>query len=390
MKFDSLLIHFGELSTKGENKKMFINCLYRNIKVALDNPNITYKKDRDHIVLNLNGEEPEKIIKRLQDISGIHRISPIYRGSRDMNELKEQALGLIKNVKGSTFKIETKRGDKRYPLNSYQICCEVADHILDNTELTVDLHEPDITLHLDVRDDCVYISCATYLGCGGYPLGMNGKVMMFLSGGIDSPVAAYSMLRRGVKIECLHFAAPPYTSQAVIYKLEDIIAKLGVYQPEIKLHIVPFTKLQEDIYKYCDESYAITIMRRMMMRIGTLAAKRYRCLAIATGESIGQVASQTLQSMQVINEVTNFPVVRPLAASDKLEIIDTAKRIGTFDISIRPYEDCCTIFKPKAPKTKPHLGECYFYEKQWDFESEVKDCVEGIETIVFKKGKRVE
>jgi thiamine biosynthesis protein ThiI len=215
---------------------------------------------------------------------------------------------------------------------------------------------------------------------------MNGKVLLLLSGGIDSPVAAYSLLRRGIKVECIHFAAPPYTSEAVIDKLKDLIGVLNVYQPKIKINVVPFTKLQESIYKYVAEPYCITIMRRMMLRIATKVAKKCRALALATGESIGQVASQTLVSIQTINDVTNFPILRPLAVEDKVSIMNTARRIGTYEISIRPYEDCCTIFKPKKPKTKPKIEECEFFEKKWDWASQVDECVSSITSILMEDG----
>jgi thiamine biosynthesis protein ThiI len=217
---------------------------------------------------------------------------------------------------------------------------------------------------------------------------MNGKVMMLLSGGIDSPAAAYLLLRRGVRIECIHFAAPPYTSEAVIDKLTDIIKRLNVYQEDIKLNIVPFTKLQLAIYANVDEPYCITVMRRMMFRIADKLAKKHRCLGIATGESIGQVASQTLDSMIAINDVTNFPIIRPLAVSDKLDAISIAKKIKTYDISIRPYEDCCTIFKPKKPKTKPRVRDCEFFEKKFDWAPLVDECVENVTSILMVDGKK--
>jgi len=388
--YDYLMIHFGELSTKGDNKRLFIRQLLHNVKQSLGRPELSFSSNRDHIYVKLNGQEPSPIISRLQDVSGIQRISLVYKGSKDLAELKKESLELIKNERGKTFKIETKRADKRYPLDSYHLSCEIADHILDNSSLKVDIHHPDIVLYLDVRIEAIYLSVHDYEGAGGYPLGMNGKVLLLLSGGIDSPVAAYSLLRRGIKIECLHFAAPPYTSEAVLDKLKDILKKLNVYQSDIRLDVVPFTKLQEAIYKNVEESYCITIMRRMMMRIAVGVAKKSRCLAIATGESIGQVASQTLESMDVINEVTNLPVIRPLCCSDKLSIIATAKKIGTFDISIRPYEDCCTIFKPKAPKTKPKLDDCLIYESKFDWAPLVKDCIDGIAPIYMSNGLEVE
>ena len=224
----------------------------------------------------------------------------------------------------------------------------------------------------------------TYPGAGGYPLGVAGKTMHMLSGGIDSPVAAYLMMKRGVTIECIHFASPPYTQEAVIYKLEDILRKLNRYQARIRLQIVPFTKLQEAIYDHAPESYCITLMRRMMYRLAERLAKRRNCIVISNGESIGQVASQTLQSIKTINEVTNMPVIRPCATMDKLEIISLSKKIDTYEISIRPYEDCCTIFTPKAPKTAPKLEQVEEFEKLFDYESLINEALGNIEVKIIE------
>ncbi len=391
MKCEMIMVHYGELGTKGDNRKLFINQLNRNIRDALRNyEGVSVSTDRDHSYVSLSKDNEEEVLARLEEISGIQRLSLVYKTSKEFSDIEETALSLIQKESGKTFKVEAKRADKTYPLDSYAIAREVGGYILEHTDLTVDVHNPDIRVNIELRKDAAYISCHTYPGAGGYPLGMNGKVMMLLSGGIDSPVASYALLRRGVRIECIHFAAPPYTSSAVLGKLEDIIKALSVYQREIKLNIVPFTKLQEAIYANVDEPYCITIMRRMMMRISTSLAKSHHCLGIATGESIGQVASQTLDSMIAINDVTNFPIIRPLAVSDKISIIDTAKRIGTYEISIRPYEDCCTIFAPKKPKTKPKINECLFYESKFDFAPLVEECVNNVEQILYIDGVKKE
>ncbi len=382
-----LLIHFGELSTKGGNRKLFINKLAHNIRRALKKyENVTVTADHDHIHVYPKDAPFDEICSIMKEIPGIQRVSVIENCSKELEKMEKMALELVEKEKGKTFKINTKRVDKSYPLDSYGISRALASHILKNSGLKVDVHNPDINLNVDLRRDCVYMSCHSFLGIGGYPLGMNGKVLLLLSGGIDSPVAAYELIRRGIRIECIHFASPPYTSSAVLDKLEDIIKELSFYQEDIKLNIVPFTKLQEEIYKNVDESYCITIMRRMMVRIAVEVAKKEHCLAIATGESIGQVASQTLESMQVINEVTNFPIIRPLAVKDKLSIIKTAKKINTYDISIRPYEDCCTIFSPKSPKTKPQLNHCYHYEKKFGWGQILSDAVSNREKVFFKDG----
>lgn len=378
------MIRFGELSTKGKNKKDFIRMLANNMRHALKEFNgLKIEVRYDHIYVVLNGQDPEPVIIRLQDVSGIHALSLVHKCDRDIENIKNDALELIKQETGKTFKIGCKRGDKRYPIKSEEITRLVAGHILRNTEYRVDVHNPDIMLNIEVRDDGAYIYINSYPGAGGYPLGVAGKSMHMLSGGIDSPVAAYLMMKRGVSIECIHFASPPYTQQGVIFKLEDLLKQLNVYQPRIRLHIIPFTKLQEAIYDNVPESYCITIMRRMMFRLAERLARRRNCPVISSGESVGQVASQTLQSMHVINEVTNTPVIRPCATMDKLEIIKISQKIKTYDISIRPYEDCCTIFTPKAPKTMPHLDEAIEFEKKFDYESMIIDAIKNVEVKII-------
>lgn len=388
MKCDYLMIHYGELGTKGDNKRLFISQLVRNIRQSLKEfPTVEVTSDHDHAYVHLFEEDPQKIIVRLQDVSGIQKISLVYKSERDLDSLKKNALSLLQEEKGETFKFDVKRGDKKYELSSYDLACALGGYCLENTSKKVDVHKPAILLSVDIRHDAAYLSAHSFLGAGGYPLGMNGKAMTLLSGGIDSPVAAYLLLRRGIRIECLHFAAPPYTSAAVIDKLKDILKVLNVYQEDIKLNVVPFTKLQLAIYQNVEEPYCITIMRRMMFRIAEAVAKKEHCLAIATGESVGQVASQTLDSMIAINAVTSFPVIRPLCVSDKLDSIALAKKIGTYDISIRPFEDCCTIFTPKKPKTKPKIHDCEFFESKFDWKTLVDECVDHVESFLIANGE---
>jgi thiamine biosynthesis protein ThiI len=388
MKCDYLMVHYGELGTKGDNKRLFISQLTRNIRTALKSfPSLTITSDRNHAYVQLGSEDYQPVLKRLQDVSGIQKISLVYKSEKDLEVLKENALSLLVGENGKTFKFDVKRPDKTYPLDSYHLACALGDYCLDHSDKKVDVHTPDITVAVEVREEAIYLYAHSYPGAGGYPLGMNGKVMVLLSGGIDSPVASYLLLRRGIRIECIHFAAPPYTSDAVLDKLKDILKILNVYQEDIKLNVVPFTELQLAIYKYVDEPYCITIMRRMMFRIADALAKKERCLALATGESVGQVASQTLDSMIAINDVTSYPVLRPLCVSDKLESIRLAQEIGTFDISIRPYEDCCTIFKPKKPKTKPRKKQCEYFETLFDYKSMVEKCVAGVTSYLIKDGE---
>ena len=385
INYDRIMIRFGELSTKGKNKKDFVRVLYTNIKHSLsDYPLVKLETRYDHLYVCLNGQDYEPVIARLQDVSGIQGLSLVYKSENDIEKIKQSSLELIKSEEGKTFKVKVKRGNKNFPMNSEEITRVVAPVILKNTELKVDVHNPDILLNIEVRDEGTYIFAKTFVGAGGYPLGVAGKAMHMLSGGIDSPVAAYLMMKRGVTIECIHFASPPYTQEAVIYKLEDLLRKLNRYQSRIRLHIVPFTKIQEAIYDNAPESYCITLMRRMMYRLADRLAQRRNCLVISNGESIGQVASQTLQSIKTINEVTNIPVIRPCAVMDKLEIIALSKKIDTYDISIRPYEDCCTIFTPKAPKTAPKLDAVEELENKFDYESLINKALGNIEVKIIE------
>lgn len=386
MKYDHIMVRFGELSTKGKNKNLFIKTLAKNIRNSLSEfKDIEIISRFDHIYVKLNENNPKRIIEVLQDVSGIQGLSLVLKTDEDIENLKKVCLELVKQEEGKTFKVYAKRANKKYPIISDQINREIAKVILQNTNLKVDVHEPDILVSVEIRDEGAYVFTHTYKGAGGYPLGVGGKVMHMLSGGIDSPIAAYLLMKRGLRIECIHFASPPYTNAGVIEKLKDLLGKLNKYQPEIRLNIIPFTKLQEEIYKQSDESYAITIMRRMMFRLADRLAKRRHCLAISTGESVGQVASQTLESMNVINEVTNLPVLRPVVCYDKVDIIDLARKIDTFDISIRPFEDCCTIFAPKNPKTKPSMEEVLKFEAKWDFESMIEEALNNVEVIYVKK-----
>lgn len=383
--FDSILVRFGELNTKGKNKKDFILQLYRNIKFALDEfKGLDYVKSHDRIYIKLNDEDPTLVSNVLKEVSGIASFSFVYKVDEDLDAIKKATLELVsadESVK--TFKVKTKRANKNFPIHSDDMNRHIAGNILANTSLKVDVHNPDATIAVEIRSEGTFVYTKKIKGAGGYPLGVGGKSLLLMSGGIDSPVAGYLMMKRGVKIEAIHFASPPYTSEQAVTKVKDLLNVLAKRRCEIKLHIVPFTKLQEKIYECCDESYAITIMRRMMYRIAEGVAKGRNCSALVSGESVGQVASQTLESMATINEVIKMPMIRPVAVLDKLEIIDIAQRIGTYEISIRPYIDCCTIFTPVSPVTKPRAHVAREYETKFDYETLVKECIENIETIVL-------
>ncbi len=383
--YDHIMVRFGELSTKGKNKIDFIRVLYKNVVRALkDISGLETYMRHDHIYVVLHDVDYKPVIERLQEVSGIQGLSLVHKAKdRNIENIKNVSLELIQQEAGKTFKVKVKRVDKKYPMVSDEITRAVAGHILRNGDLKVDIHNPDILLSIEVKEEAIYVFSHTYPGAGGYPLGVAGKAMHMLSGGIDSPVAAYLMMRRGVTIECIHFASPPYTQMGVIYKLEDLLKVLNRYQGRIRLHIIPFTKIQEAIYDHVDESYCITMMRRMMFRLADRLAKQRKCLVISTGESVGQVASQTLQSMKVINEVTNTPIIRPCATMDKTDIINTSIRIGTYDISIRPFIDCCTIFTPKSPKTAPHLDDVLKFEEQFDYEPLLKEALSNVEVKII-------
>lgn len=387
MECNHILVRFGELTTKGKNRKMFIRKLCQNTKEILKPMSqLKYELSFDRMYIILNGEDPKAVAEKLKTIFGIHSFSFCYKVESDLEKIKEVCLQVVENNPGQTFKIDTKRNDKDYPLHSHDINTAIAGYIFHHTSKTlkVDVHHPEILVKVELRKDYTYVMDNVIMGAGGYPVGVGGKALLMLSGGIDSPVAGYLTLKRGVDIECIHYASPPYTSDLAREKVLDLVDVLRQYtHGKIVVHIVPFTDLQLAVYEHCEESYAMTVMRRMMYRIAQGVAQKNNCLAIVNGESIGQVASQTLESMATINEVIHMPVLRPVACMDKLEIIDIATKIGTYDISIRPHEDCCTIFTPKAPATKPKSYKAEAFEKEFDFEKLIDECVETIEEIVI-------
>lgn len=385
MQYDVILVRFGELSTKGKNKKDFITILFRNIKRVLHEfSHLTYEKVHDRIYIYLNGFMDEKIIQLLEDVSGIQSFSFVKKVEKNMDLIKNTALELAINETIGSFKVDTRRADKTFEFASNEVNRKIAGVILENTQHHVDIHNPDFYLRVEIRQQGAFLYTKIIPGAGGFPLGVAGKALLLLSGGIDSPVAGYYMMKKGVVIEAIHFASPPYTSEGARQKVIDLLEKLAHIQGEIKLHMIPFTALQERIYENKDQSYAITLMRRMMIRISEKIAEKSKCLVLASGESIGQVASQTLHSMQVINEVTTMPIIRPLAVMDKLEIIKVAIKIQTYEISIRPFIDCCTIFNPENPVTKPTLKRAKALESEFDFDSLLQNCVDQEEVLFIK------
>lgn len=380
-----VLIKYGELTTKKGNRKFFINTLYQNLKKKLNNFDVKISRDISRMYIEFSEQELELVLEKLNQVFGVHSYQIAYKIETDIEKIKELAVEVM-NEKSGTFKVETRRANKNFPIQSIEFSRQVGGLVLkNNSHLTVDVHNPDTTLTIEVLERFTYLYTDIYHGLGGYPVGVQSKGMLMLSGGIDSPVAGWLALKRGVKIDAVYFEAIPHTSLEARYKVIELSRKLCKYCDSIKLHIVPFTNIQEAIYKECNPEYCITIMRRMMYRIMEKLVKKNKGLVIINGESIGQVASQTLTSMSVINSVTNMPVIRPVACLDKLEIIDIAKKIDTYDISILPYEDCCTVFVPKHPVINPSLQECLLNEKKFDFEKMIDETVNQVETVVIKE-----
>lgn len=385
-----LLIKYGELSTKGDNRSFFINTLYNNLKNKLNNYNVEIKKDRAKMTIKFEDKDLDNIKRVVDKVFGIHTYQIAYLCSSKDSEIQSTVLELLKNVSFSTFKIETKRSDKSFPIKSQDYNRVLGGLVLKNYDCKVDVHNPDLRIKVEIRDDGTYIYYKTYYGCGGYPVGTQPKGLLMLSGGIDSPVAGYLAMKRGVVLDAVYFEAIPHTSIEARNKVIDLAKKLSGYCSSINLHIVNFTPIQEEIYKNCRSDYMITIMRRMMYRIMEKMAYKYKALAIVNGESIGQVASQTLTSMSVINEVTNIPVIRPLACHDKLEIMDIARKIDTYDISILPYEDCCTVFVPKHPVINPKLDVCIREENKFNYQKMIDKAIDEVDTIVVTEDYKKE
>ena len=380
---DHILIRYGELSLKKSNRKQFINKINANIKRALKEfSQLAYESRGLRFYIILNGEDSSKISEILKKIPGIYSFSVVSRCDSNINAIKEQALILVKKEfenGAKTFKVETNRGDKTFPLNSLEISKEVARHLFINLEnLKADVHNPNFVLYLDVRQEGTFLFTKIEMGLGGFPAGVLGKTMLMVSGGIDSIVAGYMAVKKGMTIEAIHFAAPPYTSDLAVQKVIDLLETIIPYTEyqAINLLIIPFTEIQKAIYDNCREDYCITIMRRMMYRITEQVAKQLNALAILNGENVGQVASQTLESMATIEDVVRMPVIRPLATFDKQEIVDVSRKIGTYDISIRPYEDCCTVFVPKHPQIKPSLKQAEIEENKIAFNEMINTAVE--------------
>ena len=376
-----IMIKYAELTTKKDNKGFFVRILKENIISALEGLDFEIKTNFARAYIYT--EDISDAVERLKKVSGIHEIIKCYESDDiDFDKIKDNSLNLLKEKEFKTFKVETKRSIKTYPHSSMEISRLVGGYLLKNIpNIKVDVKNPDILFNIELRDNKVYYFSETFKALGGYPVGSLGKGLLMLSGGIDSPVAAFLASRRGIKLEYIYFDSPPHTSTLARNKVVDLAKKLKSYTGNTVIHVVNFTKIQEEILKKCPHDYLVTLMRRMMYKISEEVALKNKCLALFNGESIGQVASQTLTSMSVINSVVKIPVIRPLATYDKLDIIKISEDIGTYEISIRPYEDCCTVFVPKHPVINPSLKKVLEAEENLDIDSLIKDAISNMYDI---------
>ena len=390
MLYNQILVRFGDLTLKGKNQNTFLRALYKLIEKKLEGLNVEIENRHDRVYIHLNNEDVNKVIERLNLVSGISSYSLVVKCSDDIEDIKTNALALMKervNTK-TTFKVNTRRADKNYPLHSMEITKIISGYVLaKHHDLVVDVHNPSVELNIELRNNACYLYNTNIRALGGYPVGIAGKGLLMLSGGIDSPVAGFLAMKQGVEIECIHFESTPLTSIESAQKVVDLVKKLAKYAPNNKIvvHMVPFKELHMALLDNVPESYNITIMRRMMYRIATKLAIKKNCLCIINGESVGQVASQTLGSMNTINSVTNYPILRPLCTYDKQDIITLSKKIDCYDLSIKPFEDCCTVYVPKAPATSPKIEKAIEFEKAFDYEKMVNDAVENTNSILIDK-----
>ncbi|MFB3177201.1 tRNA uracil 4-sulfurtransferase ThiI [Staphylococcus pseudintermedius] len=389
MIYDHILVRYGELTLKGGNRKAFVSQLRSNVKRALmPLKGYEVKANRDRMYIQLEPEaDIEEMMTRISKVFGVHSISPVLKLEKSMDAVYEHARLFAQNYEaGDSFKIEVKRSDKNFEYETFAIQRMVGGEVLkSNTSLHVDVRQPDHEIKVEVRLDAIYMYDRIIPAIGGLPVGTGGKTLLMLSGGIDSPVAGMEVMRRGVTIEAIHFHSPPFTSEKAKEKVIELTRIMAERVGSIRLHIVPFTEVQKQIHKVVHERYTMTSTRRMMLRIADKVVYQIGADAIVNGENLGQVASQTLKSMYAINAVTNTPILRPLLSLDKEEIVQKAKDIGTFETSIQPYEDCCTIFTPKNPVTEPQFEKVLQYESGFDFEEMIDRAVGNIETFVIDK-----
>lgn len=381
-----LIVRYGEIALKGLNKSYFEKKLIKHIQANLmDLGKLRVYQGGGLVYVDMDGYDEDEVIERVIKVFGIVSVSPTYAFEKDIDTVYEAALEHMKKRMEEepikTFKVESRRGDKSFKMKSPEISRMVGGYVLEHSkDLKVDIHNPDIRLYVDIRDKA-YIYSKKISGYGGLPLGTNGKAMVLLSGGIDSPVAAWMMAKRGMNIEAVHYHSYPFTSERAKEKVIDLARILAKYCGNIRIHCVNLLPIQQEINEKCPEEEMTILSRRFMMKIAEKVAKTRECNALVTGESIGQVASQTIQGLTVTNDAVDLPVFRPLIASDKVDIIDISKKIDTYETSILPYEDCCTVFLPRRPVTKPRLDKILQSESKLDVQRLVEEAVENMEII---------
>lgn len=383
-----ILVRYGEIHLKGQNRPFFERLLLNSLRDAVSGfEGVTVERgDGRYYVENFSDSDLEDIINALKKVFGVHSISPAREISKDLDSIAEEAVlqmdEYILEHGRKTFKVETKRSDKRFPMNSNEISREIGGRLLDHDpELKVDIHDPGMRVFIEIRDKAAYVYTKVIMGQGGMPTGSSGKAMLLVSGGIDSPVAGYMIAKRGVRLSAVHYYSYPYTSERARDKVIDLTRILCSYAGPIDLYLVHFTDIQMAIYEKCPHQHLTLIMRRFMMRIADILARKHKLQALITGESVGQVASQTIESLMCTDAVADLPVFRPLIGMDKSEIIERAESIGTFETSILPYEDCCTVFVPKHPTTKPDIQKIEESEKVLDAEALIRDALEKTEVL---------
>ncbi|WP_107838065.1 tRNA uracil 4-sulfurtransferase ThiI [Metasolibacillus meyeri] len=392
MIFKEILIRYGELSTKGRNKNDFIRRLRENIRYSFtDIWPLKIRAERDRMFIEIeNDEKYEVLMQRLPEVFGIQSFSPVAACEKDIDAMKQLAIDIMAQYGDEplTFKVEVRRTDKHFPYDTYMIQRELGGAVLTNHQnISVQVKKPDVELRVEVRYDAIYMMGQIIPGAAGMPVGSNGKSLLMLSGGIDSPVAGYLMMKRGVRVEAIHFYSPPYTSEHSLQKVKDLTNELTKFGAKIRLHVIPFTEIQVLIKDRVPENMTMTVTRRMMLRIADKVREEVGALAIVTGESLGQVASQTLESLTAINAVTATPILRPLIAMDKLDIIQIAERINTYETSVQPYEDCCTIFTPARPKTRPKAEKVAYFESFTEFDELIERAVKNREMHMLPEKK---
>ena len=375
-----LLVRYGEVFLKGANRPHFLKLLTDNVKRAVKPIGGKVWLSDSRIYVS-DVEDMDECVRRVRKVFGLYSVSPAIECEKDLDVIAEQCIEMMKGKRGS-FKVYGKRSDKKFPMNSLEFAAELGGRILEsNPHLTVDIHNPQHKLRVEIRDNC-YICCEEIMAVGGLPMGSSGRAALLLSGGIDSPVAGYCMMKRGVRCCAIHFQSPPYTGELARDKVMQLAKEMAEYSGGMRVYLVPFTKCQLEIHEKCPEGLGTLITRRFMTRIAQEIAKQNECNALITGESLGQVASQTMESIVCTDAVCEMPVFRPLIGMDKTEIMDIAKRIGTYETSILPYEDCCTVFTPRHPVTKPKLDTMPKAESKLDIEALVREAVEGTELVI--------